>query len=80
MLTAYIDAAMHHARYEILADDNSYYGAIPELPGVWANAADLESCRDELRSVLEEWIAMGLASGKQLPALDGVDLSSAVPS
>ena len=56
MLTSYIRAAMHRAKYEILADDGSFYGHIPECKGVWANAATLEACRDELEEVLEEWI------------------------
>ena len=28
---------MRHAKYEIIADDGSFYGYIPELQGVWAN-------------------------------------------
>jgi len=46
MLTKYIQAAMQRAHYEILEDDGTSYGSIPDLPGVWANAATLETCRD----------------------------------
>ena len=56
MLTAYIRAAMRQARYEIIEDDASFYGAIPEIAGVWANAKTLGACREELESVLEGWL------------------------
>jgi len=56
MLSKYILSAMRKAKYEILQDDNSYYGEIPGLSGVYANANTLEECRDELEEVLEEWL------------------------
>ena len=56
MLLYYFKAAMRHARYEMLSDDGSFYGEIPECNGVYANAKTLESCRDELEEVLEEWV------------------------
>ena len=74
MLTDYIRAAMHHARYKILADDGSYFGEIPELRGVWANAATLETCREELEDVLEEWLALSLARDLPIPEIDGHDI------
>lgn len=54
MLTRYIQAALHKAKYKILSDDNTFYGEIPEFQGVWANAETLELCREELSEVLEE--------------------------
>lgn len=74
MLTNYIDAAMHRARYEILSD-GTFYGEIPLTPGVWADATTLEGCREELRSVLEGWIILGLRHGQPLPVIDGIDLT-----
>jgi predicted RNase H-like HicB family nuclease len=71
MLTAYIQAAMRRATYEILPDNEGYYGEIPGLQGVYANADTLEECRDELQSVLEGWIALGLALGHPFPDIDG---------
>jgi len=56
MLMDYIKAALRHAKYEILSDDGTYYGEIPECNGVYANADTLEECREELYEVLEEWI------------------------
>ena len=79
MLTEYIAAAMRHARYEILPEDAGYYGEIPELPGLWANANTLEACREELREVLEDWIALGLAQGSPIPPIDGLAVTIKQP-
>ena len=75
MLIAYIRAAMKRAHYEILSDDASFYGEIPGLQGVYANAATLEECREELESVLEDWILLGLQLGHELPMVEGIDLN-----
>jgi predicted RNase H-like HicB family nuclease len=75
MLTRYIQAVMHRARYEILPDDGTFYGEIPGFQGVWANAATLEACREELEEVLEEWILLGVAQHHPLPVIDGIDLT-----
>jgi len=80
MLTEYIKAAMRHARYEILPEDGGYYGEIPELPGVWANSDALEACREELREVLEDWIALGLAQGSPIPPIDGIAITVKLPA
>ena len=76
MLTAYIQAALREARYEIIEEDGMIYGAIPETPGVWAQAETLEACREELQSVLEDWILVGLRLGDPLPPLGGIDLNT----
>ena len=75
MLTNYIRAAMRRAKYEILPDDGSYYGEIPGFQGVYANAETLETCRDELEEVLEEWILFRVSEHLALPVVDGIDLS-----
>jgi len=75
MLTAYINAAMHNAHYDILKEGEGYIGKIPGLQGVWANADTLETCREELREVLEEWIILGLKMGHHIPIIDGIKLS-----
>ncbi|NJP04913.1 MAG: type II toxin-antitoxin system HicB family antitoxin [Chloroflexaceae bacterium] len=71
MLIAYIQAALRQATYEILPDNEGYYGEIPVLQGVYANAETLEACREELQSVLEGRIALGLALGHSFPDIDG---------
>lgn len=75
MLTNYIKAAMRRAKYEIIADDGSYYAEIPGFRGVYANAATLETCREELQEVLEGWIVLGLRLGHPLPEIDGLKLT-----
>jgi predicted RNase H-like HicB family nuclease len=73
MLTEYILTAMRHARYEIL-DDGAFYGEIPDCAGVYAHAATLEDCREQLREVLEDWIVLGLRLGHTFPVIDGTCL------
>ena len=75
MLTNYIKAAMKRAKYEILEDDGSYYGEIPELEGVYANEKNLESCRTALEEILEEWIFLRISKNFPIPPLDGIDLN-----
>jgi len=75
MLLEYINAALRHARYEILTDDGAYYGEIPECNGVYANAATLEVCRQELREVLEEWVLLRVHRHLSLPVIDGIELT-----
>jgi predicted RNase H-like HicB family nuclease len=76
MLLQYIQAAMRRARYEILSDDGTYYGEIPDCPGVWANEPTLEGCRESLQSALEDWILFSVARHQPLPVLDGLDLAA----
>ena len=75
MLLEYIQAALRHAKYEILSDDGSYYGEIPECNGVYANAKTLEDCREELHAVLEEWVLFRIHRNLLLPILDGIELT-----
>lgn len=74
MLTEYIHAAMRRAKYEILPEDQTYYGEIPGFQGVWANKDTLEACREELREVLEDWLLLKLRSDHTLPIVDGISL------
>ena len=74
MLTTYIQAALRKAKYEILKDDESYYGEIPGFKGIYANASTLEKCREELEEVLEEWILFRISKNLPLPAVDRIRL------
>ena len=64
---------MRGAKYELL-EEGGYYGSIPGFEGVWADAASLEECRDELEEVLEEWLLFRLSRQLPVPVLDGMDL------
>ena len=74
MLTRYIQAAMARAKYEILEDDGTFYGSIPGIRGVWANAPTLEACRAELEEVLEDWLLLSIADHSAIPEIDGIRL------
>lgn len=75
MLLEYVQAALRHAKYEILVDAGTYYGEIPECNGVYADAETLEQCREELREVLDEWVLFRVSKGLSLPTIDGIDLA-----
>ena len=74
MLTKYIKAAMRHAHYEILAENEGFYGEIPECRGVYANASTLEECREELAEVLEDWLLFRIHKNLALPKIDDLEL------
>ena len=74
MISSYLNAAMRRGKYEILKDDNTYYGEIPDCPGVYANAVTLEECREELLEVLEELIIFRLHKNLPLPTIEGIEL------
>jgi predicted RNase H-like HicB family nuclease len=65
---------MGRAHYKLLPDA-SFFGEIPGLNGVWADASTLEACRDELESVLEEWLALSLGRGLPIPVIDGIGVT-----
>ena len=75
MLTKYTQAAMRHAKHEILDDNGSFYGEISMCNGVFANASTLEECREQLEEVLEEWILLRVYKNLPLPVVDGIELT-----
>ena len=77
MLTDYLKAALSLAHYELM-ENGRFFGSIPPCPGVWAEAANLEGCREELRTALEGWVVLGLQRGDALPIIAGFDLNSKV--
>jgi predicted RNase H-like HicB family nuclease len=68
MLSEYIAQKLRTAAYKPL-EDGTYFGEIPALSGVWANAVTLEDCRNELREVLESWIFLSLQRGEDIKDL-----------
>jgi predicted RNase H-like HicB family nuclease len=76
MLTEYLEAAMKHAHCEILKDDSTYYGEIPECQGVYANAPTLEGCQSKLREALEDWILFRVYRHLELPKIEGIELTA----
>ncbi len=74
MLINYIHTALRHAKYELM-ENNRFFGSIPECQGAWGDGATLEECREELQSVLEDWIVFRLSRGLDIPVIDGIDLN-----
>jgi predicted RNase H-like HicB family nuclease len=74
ILTDYVNSAMKGAAYDKLKD-GTFTGRIPSCIGVIAFGATLAKCEAELRSVLEDWILVGLKLGHYLPVIDKIDLN-----
>jgi hypothetical protein len=45
---------------------------------VWAAADTLEQCRNELESVVEDWLLLGLRLGHNITPLADIDLNMPV--
>ncbi|NAS89838.1 HicB family protein [ANME-1 cluster archaeon AG-394-G21] len=69
MITEYIEAALSKAKYEMIEDEEPYYGEVPELEGVWATGKTLEECRKNLVEVIDGWIILRLRKGLPIPPI-----------
>ena len=69
MIIEYIETALSRAKYEIIEDEEPYYGEVPELKGVWATGKTLEECRKNLSEVIDGWIIVRLRKGLPIPAI-----------
>jgi len=69
MITEYIEAALAQTRYEIIEDEEPYYGEVPILAGVWATGKTLEECRKNLAEVIDGWIVIKLKKGLSIPPI-----------
>ena len=74
MLIEYIEEALRRARYEIIDDDEPYYGEVAELKGVWATGKTLEECRNNLKEVIEGWILLSIKKGLPIPRLGDFEI------
>jgi len=75
MFAEYVQAAMERAHYEIINDEEPFYGEVPELKGVWATGRTPEECRKNLKSGIEGWIALRLRMGRPIPPIGGVTIN-----
>ena len=69
MISQYIEAALSGARYQIIEDEEPYYGEVPELEGVWAAGKTLEECRHNLAEVIDGWLVVRLRKGLDVPPI-----------
>ena len=54
--------ALENAHYEIIKDEEPFYGEVPSLAGVWATGKTLEECRRNLAEAIEDWVLFGNVS------------------
>jgi predicted RNase H-like HicB family nuclease len=76
MINEYIQAALEHAKYEIIEDELPFYGEISELQGVWANGKNYEDCRRNLIESIESWLVFSFRKNLEIPDIDGISLMS----
>ena len=74
ILSQYIESAMSQATYDKL-EDGTFVARIPSCKGVIAFASTLRECDRQLRSILEDWILVGLKLGHTLPIVNNIDLN-----
>lgn len=69
MLIEYIEEALKKAHYEMIDDEEPFYGEILGFKGVWATGRTLEECRKNLKEVLEGWILLSIQKKLPLPKI-----------
>jgi len=69
MIIEYIQAALDKAKYEIIEDEESYYGEVPGIDGVWSTGKTLEECRKNLAEVIDGWIVVRLRRELPIPPI-----------
>ena len=60
MLTEHVEAALKNAHYDMIKDEEPFYGEVKNLKGVWATGKSLEECRQNLKEVIEGWILLSV--------------------
>ena len=74
MLVEYIEEALIRAHYEIIEDEEPYYGEVKGLKGIWATGSTLEECRKNLRDVVEGWILVSIKKNLPIPKLGNIEI------
>jgi len=77
MFFEYIQAAISKAVYEVIDDEEPYYGEVFDLKGVWATGKTQEECRENLRMAIEDWIAFSLQFNLPISEIVGQAYKSA---
>ena len=68
MISRYIAEALHRASYDVV-DGGLFCATVAGLPGVIATGKTLETCREQLVEVIEEWLLVRVAQGLKIPRL-----------
>ena len=66
-MTEYIAEALKRAKFELIDDEEPYYGEVTELRGFWATGKTLEECRHNLAEVIDGWLVVRLSKGLPIP-------------
>lgn len=77
MLTEYVAAALGKAHYEMINDDEPFYGEVRELPGVYATGVTLEERRRNLKDVVEGWLLITIERDLPVPEIDRLAINVA---
>jgi len=70
MIFEYCQKVIEEAEYKKL-EDGTWFAEISGFRGVWANGKTVEECRNELITVLEEWIILKLRDREPVPEVEG---------
>ena len=71
MIIEYCKKVIERDEYKKLVD-GSWFAEIPGFQGVWANGDSVEQCRNELVTVLEEWLLLKVRDGDSVPEVAGL--------
>jgi predicted RNase H-like HicB family nuclease len=74
MITEYVEEALKRAKYEIINDEEPYYGEIEKLKGIWSTGETLEKGRSNLKDAIEGWILLSIKKGIPIPKLGDVEI------
>jgi predicted RNase H-like HicB family nuclease len=75
MLLEYLNAALDRAHYEMIEDEEPFFGEVPDVRGVWASGKTLEECRRKLAEALEDWVLFSVSRGETPPPIGDVKLA-----
>ena len=75
MIHEYIHAALELVHYEMIEDEEPYYGEIEVLQGVWATGRTLEECRRNLTETIEGWILVRIRYNLDIPKIKGFSVN-----
>ncbi|MBF0565085.1 MAG: type II toxin-antitoxin system HicB family antitoxin [Nitrospirae bacterium] len=56
-------------------DDGNLFAEIKGFEGVWASCDNIETCRQELIEVLEEWLILKIRDNDDILIVNGMDLN-----
>lgn len=74
MIREYIKEAMRCAQYEVIEDENPFYGEIPGIEGVWATGKTRKECQVNLERGLEDWILFSVSQKMDLPPMGKIKI------